>query len=175
MDLATLAMHRGKSQERSTQLTTRISRYVGDNYFAGNAYAEAIFVLDVLGIYILGILVAWNLLGLKTVLYPMKMLTVAYHEFWHIVVGVCLGQKLHEVSLDPTTGGRTVFNAEEPIAAPTQPVAAYFVAMVGNALVGSLLVFCGFNTLASKIASFFIGFSFCAVSLGSHMLPLASC
>ena len=36
--------------------------------------------------------------------------------------------------------------------------------MVGNALLGSLLVFCGFNTLASKIVSFFIGLSFVSVS-----------
>jgi hypothetical protein len=36
-------------------------------------------------------------------------------------------------------------------------------AMVGNALIGSLLVFCGFNTLASKIASFFIGLSYAAI------------
>lgn len=42
--------------------------------------------------------------------------------------------------------------------------------MVGNALLGSLLVFCGFNTLASKIASFFIGLSFAAVSACSSLL-----
>lgn len=35
--------------------------------------------------------------------------------------------------------------------------------MLGNAIIGSLLVFCGFNTLASKIASFFVGLSFVAV------------
>jgi len=82
--------------------------------------------------------------------------------------------------LDPAIGGRTVFNAEEVITLPMQPAACYFVsrlrmtlfnanveaqvAMTGNALIGSLLVFCGFNTLASKIASFFIGLSFAAVS-----------
>ncbi|CAD6564128.1 MAG: hypothetical protein CYPHOPRED_001976 [Cyphobasidiales sp. Tagirdzhanova-0007] len=109
-------------------------------------------VLYVLGFYILGILIAWNLIGLRTLLYPVKMLVVAYHEFWHILVGVCLGAKLFTVSIDPGDGGRTIFNADEPIAA-----------MFGNALLGAVLVFCGFNTLASKIASFFIGLSFAAI------------
>lgn len=33
-----------------------------------------------MGIYIFGILVAWNFIGLRTLLYPVKMLIVAYHE-----------------------------------------------------------------------------------------------
>lgn len=46
--------------------------------------------------------------------------------------------------------------------------------MVGNALLGSLLVFCGFNTLASKIASFFIGLSYAAILwYASAVLALA--
>lgn len=122
-----------------------------------------------LGIYILGILIAWNILGLRTLIYPIKMLVVAYHEFWHILVGVCMGQRLNSIVLDPTEGGRTTFNENEPIIQPLQPVACYWAAMVGNALIGSLLVFCGFNTLASKVASFFIGLSFAAVSTGSHL------
>lgn len=86
------------------------------------------------------------------------------------------------VQIDPGQGGWTNFIEGAPVHASPQPVAAYFVrpifhetfsysllqhdqaAMVGSALLGSLLVFCGFNTLASKIVSFFIGLSFCAVS-----------
>lgn len=75
-----------------------------------------------------------------------------------------MGNRLHEIIIDPQTGGRTVFNNDEPVVAPLQPVVCYWAAMVGSALLGSLLVFCGFNTLASKIASFFIGLSFAAVS-----------
>lgn len=97
----------------------------------------------------------------------MKMLVIAYHEFWHILVGVCLGNRLHNIDIDPQVGGRTVFNADEPVVAPLQPMVCYWLAMVGSSLLGSLLVFCGFNTLASKIASFFIGLSFAAVSCSS--------
>jgi len=81
----------------------------------------------------------------------------------HILVGVCLGQRLHSISIDPTEGGRVAFSDADVILLPLQPVACYFVAMFGNALLGSLLVFCGFNTHASKIASFFIGLSFAAI------------
>lgn len=82
---------------------------------------------DLIGIYIIGILVAWNLVGFRTLLYPVKMLAVAYHEFWHILVGVCLGQKLEKVDLAPELGGKTVFNAPEPPEISLQPYACYFV------------------------------------------------
>lgn len=82
---------------------------------------------DLIGIYIIGILVAWNLIGFRTILYPVKMLVVAYHEFWHILVGVCLGQKLEKVDLAPELGGKTVFNAPELPEISLQPYACYFV------------------------------------------------
>lgn len=98
-----------------------------------------------------GILVAWNLIGLRTLLYPVKMLVIAYHEvcivfpstsvpypvifpdnslptqFWHILVGVCLGQRLHSISIDPTDGGRVAFSDADVVLLPLQPVACYFV------------------------------------------------
>lgn len=82
---------------------------------------------DLIGIYTIGILVAWNLIGLRTLLYPVKMLVIAYHEFWHILVGVCLGQKLIKVDLAPELGGKTVFNVPELPEISLQPYACYFV------------------------------------------------
>lgn len=55
------------------------------------------------------------------------MLVVAYHEFWHILVGVCMGNKLERVNLAPEIGGKTVFNAPELPEISLQPYACYFV------------------------------------------------
>jgi hypothetical protein len=85
---------------------------------------------DILGIYIFAILVAWNFIGFRTLLHPVKMLVVAYHEFWHILVGVCMGQRLEKVSLDPLEGGKTTFNVPEPAVVSNQPLACYFVSQV---------------------------------------------
>lgn len=85
---------------------------------------------DLIAIYIIGILIAWNLVGLMTLLYPVKMLVVAYHEFWHILVGVCLGQKLEKVDIAPDIGGKTVFNAPEPPNISLQPIPCYFVSVL---------------------------------------------
>ena len=80
-----------------------------------------------IAIFTVGILVAWRLIGFATLIYPVKMLAVAYHEFWHILVGVCSGQKLEKVDLDPGLGGKTVFNAPEAPLISLQPIACYFV------------------------------------------------
>lgn len=99
---------------------------------------------DLIGIYIISILVAWNLIGFRTLLYPVKMLVVAYHEFWHILVGVCLGQKLEKVDLAPELGGKTVFNAPELPEISFQPYACYFVGPmfdIRKKLIGRCLIY----------------------------------
>lgn len=92
-------------------------------------YEYLFFVTDLIAIYIVGILIAWRLIGFATLLYPVKMLAVAYHEFWHILVGVCAGHKLEKVDLDPTLGGKTVFDAPEAPIVSLQPYACYFVSL----------------------------------------------
>lgn len=62
------------------------------------------------------------------------MLAVAYHEFWHILVGVCAGHKLEKVDLDPTLGGKTVFDAPEAPIVSLQPYACYFVSRFSTIL-----------------------------------------
>eukprot|EP00884_Botryococcus_braunii_P002278 jgi/Botrbrau1/12050/Bobra.0295s0006.1 len=80
------------------------------------------------------------------VLYPFKVLTVAFHEFGHAAVGICTGAKISSIELDPELGGAT--HMVGGIRFCTLP-AGY----LGSSLIGALLIFFGFDSLASKIAA----------------------
>lgn len=102
--------------------------------------------LVVIGAYSLFILIAWNLWGLRHIIYPFKLLTVAFHEFSHAAVGKCTGARIESITLDPNEGGLTRMRGG--IQACTLP-AGY----LGSSLIGALLIFAGFDTVASKVAS----------------------
>ncbi|KAH9462697.1 hypothetical protein Pst134EB_006577 [Puccinia striiformis f. sp. tritici] len=63
--------------------------------------------LYVITAYALFILIAWNLWGLRHIIYPFKLLTVAFHEFSHAAVGKCTGARIESITLDPNEGGLT--------------------------------------------------------------------
>ncbi len=96
--------------------------------------------------YVLIIAVLWNIPYLHWILYPFKMLVIAFHEFSHAITSVLTGGKVESISLDPREGGVT--HMRGGVSAITLP-AGY----LGSSLIGALLIFCGFNIVASKIAS----------------------
>jgi Peptidase M50B-like len=77
-------------------------------------------------------------------------LTVALHEFGHASAGVLTGAKIESITLDPDEGGLTKMRGGNPYI--TLP-AGY----IGSTFWGALMVFAGFNTLASKIVSVIVG------------------
>lgn len=81
------------------------------------------------------------------------MLTIAFHEFGHAITAVLTGGRVKSISLDPKEGGVTHMSGG--ISAITLP-AGY----LGSSLIGALLIFCGFNIVASKVASIVLGVSF---------------
>ncbi|SCZ89265.1 BZ3500_MvSof-1268-A1-R1_Chr1-1g01068 [Microbotryum saponariae] len=89
----------------------------------------------------------------KWILYPLKMLTIAFHEFGHAATGCCTGARIKSITLDPREGGCTMMSGG--ISAITLP-AGY----LGSSLIGALLIFCGFDIVASKIASFVLAVAF---------------
>ncbi|TPX36303.1 hypothetical protein SmJEL517_g01622 [Synchytrium microbalum] len=96
------------------------------------------------------ILILWNVPYLKLVLYPFKIVTVGLHEFGHASAGLCTGAKIDGIELDPDEGGVTHLRGGNPYI--TLP-AGY----IGSSVWGALLVFAGFDTLASQIASIVLG------------------
>ncbi|KAF4869269.1 hypothetical protein CGCSCA1_v011676 [Colletotrichum siamense] len=101
--------------------------------------------LGVIAAYVVAIAILWNVPYLRNILWPFKMLTVAFHEFGHAITACCTGGRVVSITLDPNEGVQAI----------TLP-AGY----LGSSLIGGLLIFCGFNINASKIASMVLGVCF---------------
>ncbi|KAF9869656.1 hypothetical protein CkaCkLH20_12843 [Colletotrichum karsti] len=109
--------------------------------------------LGVIAAYVVVIAILWNVPYVKNVLWPFKMLTVAFHEFGHAIAACCTGGRVVSITLDPNEGGATLMKGGKQ--AITLP-AGY----LGSSLIGGLLIFAGFNINASKIASFVLAVCF---------------
>ena len=109
--------------------------------------------LGVIVAYVVIIALLWNLPYVRWSLWPFKMLVIAFHEFGHAITACCTGGKVESISLDPREGGVT--HMRGGISAITLP-AGY----LGSSLIGALLIFCGFNITASKVASIALGVCF---------------
>ncbi|KAF1949377.1 hypothetical protein CC80DRAFT_484532 [Byssothecium circinans] len=109
--------------------------------------------LGIIAAYIVIIALLWNLPYVRWVLWPFKMLVIAFHEFGHAITACCTGGRVESISLDPHEGGVThMRGGKQAITLP----AGY----LGSSLIGALLTFCGFNIVASKIASIVLGVCF---------------
>ncbi|KAG2221136.1 hypothetical protein INT45_004445 [Circinella minor] len=106
--------------------------------------------LIVIGVYVAAVLILWNMPFIKIVLAPFKLLTVGLHEFSHAIVGCFTCAKIEAIEIDPDEGGVTRMRGGIPMC--TLP-AGY----LGSSLIGAILVMCGFDVLASKVASIFLG------------------
>lgn len=109
--------------------------------------------LGVIAAYVVGIAILWNVPYLRMVLWPFKMLVIAFHEFGHAITAILTGGKVKSISLDPHEGGVT--HLAGGISAITLP-AGY----LGSSIIGAVLTLCGFNINASKIVSIALGVCF---------------
>lgn len=125
--------------------------------------------LGVICAYVVAIALLWNLPYVRWVLWPFKvssfsasclgwrlhgkMLVIAFHEFGHATMACCTGGRVESISLDPHEGGVTHMRGGKQFL--TLP-AGY----LGSSLIGALLTFCGFNIVASKVASIVLGVCF---------------
>jgi hypothetical protein len=109
--------------------------------------------LGVIAAYVVGIAILWNVPYLRMILWPFKMLVIAFHEFGHAITAILTGGKVKSISLDPNEGGVTHLSGG--ISAITLP-AGY----LGSSLIGAVLTICGFNINASKIVSIALGVCF---------------
>lgn len=81
------------------------------------------------------------------------MLVIAFHEFGHAITACCTGGRVKSISLDPHEGGVT--HMQGGMSAITLP-AGY----LGSSIIGALLIFAGFDIVASKVASIVLGVCF---------------
>ncbi|PIA14277.1 hypothetical protein COEREDRAFT_82802 [Coemansia reversa NRRL 1564] len=111
---------------------------------------EQKMILVAICVYAVGILVLWNIPYVNVVLLPFKLVTVALHEFCHAAAGLCTGAKIKSITVDPDEGGATHMTGG--VWCCVMP-AGY----LGSAFLGALMVFAGFDVLASKIVSVMLG------------------
>ena len=101
-----------------------------------------------------------------------QMLCLLIHEGGHIIVGVACANKLLGFVADPQIGGMCSWESLDMYPPSAIPAGYTF-----SLLVGGAFIMCGFNTLASKVASFFIGLLLVVVayfSIGS-IIALVLC
>ena len=101
------------------------------------------------------------------------MLTVGLHEFSHAFIGCLTCAKIEAIEIDPDEGGVTrmvglYIKGEKARPSITSlychmkkrggiPMCTLPAGYLGSSLIGAVLVACGFNILASKIASIILG------------------
>ncbi|KPV72659.1 uncharacterized protein RHOBADRAFT_46703 [Rhodotorula graminis WP1] len=90
-------------------------------------------------------------------------------RFNHVLVTICLGGHIGLFCIDPKVGGLTRQALGDDRELPL-PLAALPPGYVMNILVGGVLTFCGFKTLASKIASFILGLCWIGIFLRVEMV-----
>ncbi|KAI0007749.1 peptidase M50B-like-domain-containing protein [Xylariaceae sp. FL0662B] len=109
--------------------------------------------LGIIAVYIVVIAILWNVPYVRWSLWPFKMLVIAFHEFGHAIAACCTGGRVKSISLDPREGGVThMVGGKSAVTLP----AGY----LGSSLIGALLIFCGFDIVASKIASLVLAVCF---------------
>ena len=106
--------------------------------------------LIALGVFIVGISILWFVPLLKYALYPWKIWTVLTHEFCHAAAGCCTGARILSIEVNPDEGGVTLMKG----GANCWTLPAGY---LGSSFIGALLVFAGFDSRASKVASIFVG------------------
>jgi hypothetical protein len=103
--------------------------------------------------YTIFIGISWNAPLLKHIIYPFKILAVALHEFGHASACILTGGKVVSITVDPDQGGLTTMRGGNPYI--TLP-AGY----IGSLVWGSMMVICGFQDNAAKVASILAGLAF---------------
>ncbi|CDO73276.1 hypothetical protein BN946_scf185008.g38 [Trametes cinnabarina] len=107
-------------------------------------------VLYVIVVYAVVIFAFWNIPGARTVINPLKLFTIGWHELCHISMAILTGGTVLKVCIDPDMGGATIVSGGHP----TTILAAGY---VGSTIFGGLFIMAGFDTLVSKIMSFVLG------------------
>ncbi|KAI1267781.1 peptidase M50B-like-domain-containing protein [Xylariaceae sp. FL1019] len=109
--------------------------------------------LGIIAAYVVIIAILWNVPYLRWSLWPFKMLVIAFHEFGHAITAILTGGRVKSISLDPREGGVThMVGGKSALTLP----AGY----LGSSLIGAILIFTGFNIVASKIVSIGLGVCF---------------
>ncbi|XP_006462008.1 hypothetical protein AGABI2DRAFT_223152 [Agaricus bisporus var. bisporus H97] len=92
----------------------------------------------------------WNVPIARTLINPLKLFAVGWHELCHIIVAILTGGRILKITIDPHVGGATIVEG----GIPTLILSAGY---IGSTLFGGVFLLAGWNTLVAKILSFVLG------------------
>lgn len=98
-DLASPASRDEKLYSSLNYLTRRASRI--------DPTPDQRTVIIVACVYVVAIILLWNIPILKLIIYPFKLLTVSLHEAGHALAGVLTCARIESITLEPNEGGCT--------------------------------------------------------------------
>ncbi|GAA5851564.1 hypothetical protein JCM5353_008962, partial [Sporobolomyces roseus] len=159
-DLYPLAIESLTTQllKRASDLTNSTVSDDLDHFELSHAqWIKVYYIQATVILYLLG----WNLWIARSLLFPLKLCAVAYHEMCHAVVGTLTGGKVTSVILDPNQGGATTTQGGWPFLSLP---AGY----IGSTSIGATLIFASFDERASKIAAIPAFLLLCLVSWWSR-------
>ncbi|KAI6149837.1 peptidase M50B-like-domain-containing protein [Pisolithus tinctorius] len=111
---------------------------------------DQVVVLYVTVVYAVVIFGIWNIPGARTLINPLKLFTIGWHELCHIIAAILTGGTILSVTIDPFLGGATLIEGGKP---PVILSAGY----IGSTIFGGVFILGGFDTLVAKILSFVLG------------------
>ncbi|KAJ4416246.1 hypothetical protein N0V82_006850 [Gnomoniopsis sp. IMI 355080] len=105
--------------------------------------------------YVVAIAILWYfpIKFVRNILKPFKWQAVAFHELGHALACKLTCGSVMYITLDINEGGATQMSGG-------LPGITYPAGYLGSSLFGALLIFCGFDIVASKIASLVLGVLF---------------
>ncbi|KAG8900093.1 hypothetical protein FRC01_010269 [Tulasnella sp. 417] len=101
-----------------------------------------------MAVFLVLVIPFWFLPGARTIIAPLKLYVIGWHELCHMLAAMLSGGKVTSVTIDPMLGGCTRVDGGKPAIILS---AGYF----GSTILGGLYVLAAWHTIGAKIASFF--------------------
>ncbi|KAH8832636.1 peptidase M50B-like-domain-containing protein [Flagelloscypha sp. PMI_526] len=88
----------------------------------------------------------WNVPVIRTLINPLKLFTIGFHELSHVIAAILSGGQILKITIDPYVGGATIVEGGIPGFILTS-------GYTGSTIVGACFLLAGWNILAAKIMS----------------------
>ncbi|KAG8900226.1 hypothetical protein FRC01_010213 [Tulasnella sp. 417] len=109
---------------------------------------QQFLTLYIMAVFLVLVVPFWFLPGARTIIAPLKLYVIGWHELCHMLAAMLSGGKVTSVTIDPMLGGCTRVDGGKPAIILS---AGY----LGSTIVGGLYVLAAWHTIGAKIASFF--------------------
>lgn len=108
---------------------------------------DQFLTLYIMAVFLVLVIPFWFLPGARTIISPLKLYVIGWHELCHMIAAILSGGKVTSVTIDPMLGGCTRVDGGRPAIILSS-------GYVGSTLLGGLYVLAAWHTIGAKLASF---------------------